>query len=80
MINIAYLIILGIISFFSSHLWVFILSSSSGNSPEWATVDVVSGSLRTRLCVKHLYNNPSHCVHLGSVILTPCEFEHGAGR
>ena len=52
----------------------------SSCSPGKAVLDIVCGSLSTSLCVKDLYNGSSHCVLLGSVVLTPCEFERRAGR
>ena len=49
-------------------------------SPGKAVLDIVCGSLSASLCVKDLYNGSSCCVLLGSVVLTPCEFERRAGR
>ena len=45
-----------------------------------AVLDIVCGSSNASLCVKDLYNGSSRCVLLGSVVLTPCEFERRAGR
>ena len=53
------------------------MSCSPGKA---AVLDIVCGSLSASLCVKNLYNGSSRCVLLGSVVLTPCEFERRAGR
>ena len=52
----------------------------SSCSPGKAVLDIVCGLLSASLCVKDLYNGSSRCVLLGSVVLTPCEFERRAGR
>ena len=52
----------------------------SSCSPGSTVVDIVCDSLTASLCVKDLHNSSSRCVRLGSVVLTPCEFEHRAGR
>ena len=52
----------------------------SSNSPGRAVVDIVCGSLTASLRVEDLCNGSSRCVCLGSVVLTPCEFERRAGR
>jgi len=54
----------------------------SSTSPGKIVLDVVCGSLSAKLCMTDLYNGVlvAARVHLGSVILTPCEFERCAGR
>ena len=49
-------------------------------SPGKAVLDIVCGSISASLCVKDLYNGSNRCVLLGSVVLTPCDFERRAVR
>ena len=52
----------------------------SGRDTMMATVDIVCGTLQAKLHTKDLSSGSSLCVLFGSRLLTPCEFQHLAGK